>query len=381
MSREPIIFTDALRELASKSPRHSAPLLQRWALLGGERGDRLREQLERAAAVVPEPKRRKVLGLITGKRSSDDQVRAAVGSILLAKTLDDHGWSIEFEPDEAGGTPDLRIERSGSTFVVEVRRVAKRETSPSDRDINRIRDALDDITTRTPISVRGLSITGNASLKRFKTYMKELLTGNPGAGPHSFQDDGVYVGFDVHAAFPDPVPPVFSWSCSPICGGQHDEVRAHIDEKLAKYKVPLVVALDFVDMMDPFTTVEEVLLGSEVTRIPIDLSGQNRAGQPFVARADDSILVRRGADGERARSRLQAVLAFGLLHNSAGAIELHARVFCNPTAQPSSQLSEFAPIPRLVVVAETATERKLRYLDADHQPYDPEDAPGWRHVP
>jgi hypothetical protein len=377
----PIIFTDRLRHLASRSPRHSAPLLHRWAVLGGDRGEALREQIERAAALVPELKRRKVLGLLTGKSSSDDQVRAAVGSILLAKTLRDHGWSIEFEPDEAGGTPDFRIEKSGSAFVIEVRRVAKPDASPSDRDISRIRDALDDIETRTPISVRGLSISGDVSLKPFKRHMKELLAGNPSAGPRSFHEGGVYVGFYVHDALPEPMPAIFSWSGSPICGGQHEEVRAHIDEKLSKYKVPLIVALDFVDFMDPFTTVEEVLLGTEVMHIPIDLSGSDRAGEPYAGRADDSILVRRGADGDRARSRLQAVLAFGLVHNAEGSIDLHARVFGNPAAELPLRLSEFAPIPRLVVVEETVTERKLRYLGSNDEPFDPGDAPVWRHVP
>jgi hypothetical protein len=133
--------------------------------------------------------------------------------------------------------------------------------------------------------------------------------------------------------------------------------------------------------MDPFTTVEEVLLGTEVMHIPIDLSGRKRAGEPYAGRANDSILVRRGADGERARSRLQAVFAFGLVHNHEGALELHARVLGNPAAELPLRLSEFAPIPRLVVVEETATERKLRYLGADDEPVDAGDALAWRHVP
>jgi hypothetical protein len=55
---------------------------------------------------------KKVLGHLLGKSSSDDQIRANMGSIFLAEALRDFGWSVEFEPEEAGKTPDLRVRKS-----------------------------------------------------------------------------------------------------------------------------------------------------------------------------------------------------------------------------------------------------------------------------
>jgi hypothetical protein len=77
--------------------------------------------------------------------------------------------------------------------------------SPSDRDIARIRDALDGIETRNPISIRAVSIAGGASLKPFKVHMKRLLAGSPRSGQQSFHVGDVYVGFEIHKRLDEPI--------------------------------------------------------------------------------------------------------------------------------------------------------------------------------
>jgi hypothetical protein len=53
----------------------------------------------------------------------------------------------------------------------------------------------------------------------------------------------------------------------------------------------------------------------------------------------------------------------------------------NPAAEAPLRLGEFAPIPRLVVVEQTETQRRLRYLNADDNPVEPGDVPAWGYVP
>lgn len=87
------------------------------------RRDRARAQLERAAALVPEDKRAKVLGPLFA--ASDDQLRVAVGVLLLAKTLNDLGWSVEFEPEIAEGTPDPHVSKPDAEYLVELAPISR----------------------------------------------------------------------------------------------------------------------------------------------------------------------------------------------------------------------------------------------------------------
>jgi hypothetical protein len=378
----PIVFTPELLAVAAKSPRFSAPLLHKWAREAEAEpaGAGFRAQVERAAALVPSAQRKRVLGQLTAERSSDDQVRAALGSLLLAKMLSDHGWSVTFEPEEAKKTPDFKIAKDAAVHVVEVRRVEAPKLYPSTVELNRIRDALENVTTRTPVSIVGASFRGNVSLKKFTRHMTKVLSGSPTPGLQTFDHEGVYVAFDVHADFGVPMPAYFGCRYAPIFGSQRDDVRKHLNEKLSTYKTPLIVALDFVDQMDAFKEVEEVLLGREVTHVPIVFGSAARIA-PYAGRAKDGLLYHRGGDGNRARSRLQAVLAFGLVRAQDDGIAIVARVFTNPAAAHPLNLREFAPIPRLVVVEEAADHRKLRYLDAHEQPFAPDAPICWRHVP
>jgi len=77
-------------------------------------------------AVVPEEKRARALGPLRAKAAPDDQVRGALDVLLLAKILSGAGWQVEYEPEEAGGTPDLRINKDCVEFLVEVRAVVGR---------------------------------------------------------------------------------------------------------------------------------------------------------------------------------------------------------------------------------------------------------------
>lgn len=375
----PVIFTPALLAAAQQSPRHNAPLLHQWARWSGRQGATLRRQIERAAATVPSDRRGRVLGQILSRSSSDDQVRAAIEVLLLAKMLDDQGWAVEFEPEEGRYTPDLRITKGDAVFVIEATRVAAQATSPSQSDLNRIADALAGITTLTPITITNISLNGSASLKPFRRHIRELLAGSPCPGPHHFHQGDVFVGFDVEPELSEPHSAYAGCNYNPIHGGQLNEVRARLNEKLAKYKFPLVVALHFFDTPNPFKAVEEVLFGRQVIQASVDVVGR-KLGKPRAGRAADGLLSHRGDEGKRARARLQAVLAFTVSHERNG-LSIRARVITNPASTAPLKLTEFVPIPRLVVVEETNGYRKLKYLDHRDRPFAPKKLITWRHVP
>jgi hypothetical protein len=380
---EPIVFTDELMNDAASAPRHAAALRTRWAARAGERAEAVRSQIERAAAWVPVDQRPRVLGPLLSKSAPDDQVRACLGSLLLGKSLSDLGWGVQLEPTVDGVTPDLLIRKGAEEFLVEVRRIPPRERPENERALARVRDSLDDLRTHTPISLRAVSVDGQASLAGFRAHVDALLAEpHVPKGPQTFQEQGVFVAFDVHKRYPEPMPGVIGLPNRVYHGNQHAEVRAALDEKLRKYKVPIIIALDFFDWFDPFRVVEEVLLGTEVMRIPIDMNGSGAAGEPYAARAEDSILIQRDSTGRRARGRLQAVLAFSLLvEQETGEYELRARAFCNPAAELPPPLREFAPMPRLVVVDETPTERRLAYRAKGSRGVKTDQLNRWRHVP
>lgn len=378
----PIIFTAGLLAAAAMAPKHAAPLLLRWAAQAEDcGGPRRREQIERAAAMVPIDQRPRVLGQLLGKSASDDQVRAALGSLLLGKMLTDLGWHLEFEPDLAGGTPDFRITKGDQSFFVELRRVASPPRQPSDATIAAIRDALANLETHTPITVRSAHVSGRASLKPFVRHLKTLLAGNPEPGRHTFHEGEVLVVFNIGERWTEAMPAFFGWSGAFTYGGQHAEVREHLNAKLSKYKIPLIVALDFVDPLEPFRTVEETLLGRPVMRIPVDLSGGGAVGEPERGRADDGIIFGGSSDSERARSRLQAVLPFCLRTADDGSFAVQARALANPGMAMPLSLEAFAPIPRLVVTDESKGVRTMDYLDAKGMRFDVKALASWQHVP
>lgn len=380
-----LIFTPLLRQHAEPTrSKHYRRLIHRWAI--DERHEGVRAQLERAAALVPAERRGRVLGPLTGKSSSDDQVRAAAGSLLLAKTLGALGWSVEFEPVLDGGAPDLRITKDEAGFVIEVRSVPRPESNPTDEAIARIQDALDTIKTTTPFSIRAAHVPGNASLKRLATFVRQVLSQSPApqAPRHTFNEDGVLVvleGGPGRLAFDEPTSAIAGWTLRPMFGDQCDVVRNAINEKLNTYKVPLIVALDFIDPMDAFATSEQVLLGRQSTIVPVALTDDAPYEPPRAGRVDDGILHHQGADGNRARARLQALLPFTLLPEDTGALTFRGRIMTNPGAEQSLRLREFTPMPRLVVAADDGRTRTLQYLDERDQVIEPKRLGAWQHVP
>jgi hypothetical protein len=161
----PIIFTEEL--LSAKSSNRS--ILHEWA-----RTPAFRSQIERVATLVPDDKRKRVLGPLSAtSSSSSDQVMTVVNSLLLAQTLIDLGWTVEFEPEEANGTPDFLISKGKATYIVEIRRVAKREIKPLEKAIERIRNALVNIKTHTPIHILAANVGGEVSLKPFVKLSRE----------------------------------------------------------------------------------------------------------------------------------------------------------------------------------------------------------------
>lgn len=147
----PLIFTPEVCGKAQGPLDGLSPLVLRWAGGKDEHVERIREQIESAAALVPELQRARVLGPIS-PRASDDQVQAAVGGILLAKMLVDHGWTVEFEPAIGAQTPDLLIRKGSVENIVEIRRVVGRAAEDS-RSRLMVQRVLEDIRTATPLNI------------------------------------------------------------------------------------------------------------------------------------------------------------------------------------------------------------------------------------
>jgi hypothetical protein len=142
-----LIFTTELLESAREVADPPAPLLLQLAGATGEAGERRREQVERAAALVGEEQRARVLGPLS-LGATDDQVRTAAGGLLLAKTLSDLGWSVVYEPTI--GTQTLLVRKNGAEYVVEVRRVLGRFEIDT-RSFLLVQRALSAIRTKTPL--------------------------------------------------------------------------------------------------------------------------------------------------------------------------------------------------------------------------------------
>lgn len=376
----PLIFTPEVIAAAATAKRYSAPLLLKWARRSvQDGGDALRAQLERAAAAVPESQRSRILGPLRLTAKSDDQVRGTAGYLLLAKTLSDLGWQVEYEPEVDGGTPDLRITKGSETYVVELRRVGWLPSGICENSVARIRDALDGLQFHTMISIRSASVSGSASLKPFVNYLRRLLSSSPEPRTHVFHEGGVLVVFETLERWPEPMPVVCSWRGQVTVGSNRGAIRQHLDAKLKAYKVPIIVALDFYEPYRVFDDVVDVLIGQPVIRIPVAVEPDVIPSEPELGRADDGLVFDRGASGERARSRLQAVLPFYLDRVHDGAFAVCARVIANPGASSNSGLASFSPIPRLVVVDESGDKRTMEYLDEHGRSMGLDVR--WQHVP
>jgi len=370
-----LIFTAEVLEQAREAPEPPTPLLLQWAGASGDAGERLREQLERAAALVPEEQRARVLGPLS-LRSTDDQVRTAAGGLLLAKTLSELGWSVLYEPTIGTQTPDLLVRKNGAEYVVEVRRVLGRYEIDT-RSFLVVQRALSAIRTKTPLHLVHLDVDGAASLKRFAAHVAEVLAGPIPAGVHRFSSPGVNIAYSIEPTeLEEPGPAVFSWQPPMIYGDDADLVEAAINEKLRAYKQPIIVALDLVGVAGGFDAVRDAFYGARPIVEPIDLTGTGRAGNARLGPMQNGMLVGRDRNAQRARERLIAVLPFSWgIGRSTEAFEVSAQLLANPATEPPHAFPEFAPIPRFLFSERQAADTIMMRWEP------PADPTSWSHVP
>jgi hypothetical protein len=361
--RERLIFTDELIAAALARPEERRSLVQRWALFEGTARECARRQLEEAAVLVPETQRRRVLRPLW----SEDHIQAttATGSLLLAKVLSDQGWAVEHEPEIYGGTPDLRIRKGSVEFVVEIRHVAGDLALPPAYD--RVRAALQDIRTKTPASFTVLEVDGGASLKPFRKFLMELLR-EPRCGPHDYRATGVHIRFRLHLSPRDTETGVFfSYGReNMISVDERPKIRAALDEKLKKYRVPLIVALQGIHDGDMFRAAEDVMYGSVVGIFPVSRANGEPPPPARTERLPDSAALRPNSDGARVRERLNALLPFTLHIDHQRGFVLRARVLGNPARPEVSGVREFLPIPSVVPI----DPERMGYVGAAGMPID-----------
>ncbi len=378
LSMPALIFTDEIREMAKGEIDGLTPLILNWAGAKGEGAERLRQQIENAAALVPEEKRSRVLGPFSPK-ARDDQVKAAAGGLLLAKMLHDFGWSVDFEPVVGTQTPDLLIKRGAVEYIVEVRRVVGRgaEQDQAQKLVNR---ALKKIRTATPLSIKAMRVDPAASLKPFVQHAKRILARRPlPSGVQHFASTGVDITFEVNDYGGDnPIfPAVFAWPGNMLYGNDADLVEAAINEKLRKYKQSIIVALDLDGVLYGFDDVIEAFYGEQKIIVPVRMDRSSPPEEARLGPMQDGMLVGRDRNAARARERLIGVLPFswGTSKSPADGFDLFARMLANPAIEPAQAFEEFAPIPRFIVAARPDERTAMMRWDPLVDPK------GWRHVP
>ncbi|MFT3916558.1 MAG: BsuBI/PstI family type II restriction endonuclease [Anaeromyxobacteraceae bacterium] len=338
---EPLIFSAEQVARARARPEARRSLLDRWALVEGDAFDLGRIQLEEAALLVPERLRPRLLGPL---RADDaKQSMAALGMLLLAKTLHGHGWEVEFEPEIDGLTPDLRLRKGPVCFIVEVRHVAGPLGVPDGHQ--RLRAELRSVRARTPAQFSTISIDGRKSLKGFFKFLKDkILAGDP--GPHVYQEPGILIRFKLLPAFDEEVGVFFAYSpAMAISIDDAPAVRAALNEKLTKYRFSHIIALQGIDTGGLFRAVDQVLFGTEVFVVPI--GPERPADEVRIDRRPDAAVWKPDADGARMRQRLDAVLPFEVGMGERG-FHIQARVMANPARPHVTGLDSFRPIPALV---------------------------------
>jgi len=379
----PLIFTPELLAKCPKEPILAVSFLYRLAVLEGREGEAIRAQIERAAALVPAPQRPRVLGSLLRTSSSDDQVRTTIGGLLLAKALADLGWMVAHEPEEANGTPDLRIQKDGRQYLVEIRRVIDNRQKVDEMGLLRVRDALRHIQTNTPLVLHSVQVSGSASLKRFVEQVESVLAGSRPTGRQVFNEKGVLIHYEVRPPLEGglEVPAASYLPTRVIYGSATDDIQKAIGEKLGRYKVPLIVALDLVDRHISFDTVEDVLFGARAVTFDFDPE-QGIVGEPRPGRTASGLLAKRGQDGDRARARLLAALPFRLTSTGPDSTyQLHACMLANPAQESPYDFKEFTPMPRLVVTRETTEGRLLQYRGEGESIMTSKEAAQWTHHP
>jgi len=369
-----LVFVPELMKRALRGTDALSPLLLQWAGPGGEL---VREQIERAAAIVPEPLRPRVLGPLT-LQSSDDQVRTAVGTLLLGKTLADLGWDVEHEPVVGTQTPDLLVRKGSAEYVVEVRRVLGR-LGDGNRMFSLVLRALKDIRTATPFHLLDLQIDGGASLKPLVAHVRSVLAGPVPKGVRHCSSPGVSIAYQVDdsGAKGEPVlSAVIGWQKPSLAGDDSERMESAINQKLRAYKQPIIVALDLVEVLGECQAVRDAFYGPRPIIVPVDLTGQGGTGDAHLGPMQNGMLVGRSHNAQRARARLIALLPFAWgLAGSPAECNVWAQLLANPALDPPQAFSEFAPMPRFLCVERRGTDSALMQWEP---PVNPKD---WQHRP
>jgi hypothetical protein len=340
------------------------------------RNERLRQQIEAAAALVPRAQRTRVLGPLSLK-ARDDQVKSAVGVLFLAKMLDDFGWSVDFEPVVGTQTPNLLIRRGATEYIVEVRRVVGRAAEDTQAH-KLVQRALKHIRTATPLHITAMQVDGSASLRPFVQHVERMLATHPlPAGSQHFTSTGVTIVFEVgdHGADKPIFPAVFSWPTRVLHGNDADRAEAAINDKLRTYKQPIVVALDLDGVLGSFDDVIEAFYGERKMIVPVQMDGNSPPEEARLGPMQDGMLVGRDRNAERARERLIALLPFSWgMTSEANGFDIYARVLANPAFEPAQTFREFAPIPRFIVDSRPDDHTVMMRWEPPLNPS------GWRHI-
>lgn len=358
------------------------PALSMWADVAGAEGEALREQLQRLMAIVPQMRRARILGAITSAKRFDERARDAVYSLTLAKTFADHGWTVEFEPGMPdGSTPDLKISKAGVEHVVEVRRVTGKshgwdKTGP-------LRKALAEVRTKTPMRVIGYGWDGRTSFKGFKAHLLKQLSATPRPeGPQSFCEGGFSIAYEFVGELGRESSAIFSTSAR-FSGSDRARVREAINEKLARYKCPLIVALDLAGVHSPFETVEEVIYGEIQFIVPVSTTAtefEQRRREPIRQQRAPGLFHGGGHDAIRARERLEGVLAFECSFDiEQKGLTVRPCFFANPSTPEPNPHTSFAPFPRSVVTKREGDLAWPTWVNAEGS--NVPSRPSWRYVP
>jgi hypothetical protein len=366
----PLLFTSERIAKAKRRARpYSGPPLDRLILLPDWYTAPRREQLERIAARVPAEKRGRVL-----RPLESTGAHGAINQLLLGATLEGTGWNIEPEPRIGNQTPDFLITKNGVEFVVEVMRVEKRD--PFEEAISRIRDAFDPYTTHRPISISAAHVDGSASLKRFVRHVLDLEDAPASKTRGRFNESGVHIVFDLHERQAEPRHILLSWSPGARFGVHVADIREAIAAKTKHYKLPLIVALDLVGVLQPFEETQSALYGNQVFSVPVWRGrGEPPAEMPEVSliRIPDGPLTERGAAGDRARARLIGVLPFQVSLDFQHHFSVNAALL--GTLQATRELvAPFAPVPHCVPTEIGEREATMTWFGGEGPPLE---HPAW----
>jgi len=269
------------------------------------------------------------------------------------------------------------VRKGSAEYVIEVRRVLGR-LGDGNRTFSLVQRALKGIRTATPLHLVYLQLEGSASLKPLVEHVRSVLAGPLPSGVQHFSSPGLSVGYEVHdLGAKEPIfPAVFGWQKPSLYGDDSDRVESAINEKLRAYKQPIIVALDLVQVLGEFEAARDAFYGPRPIIVPVDLTGQGRAGDAHLGPMQDGMLVGRSRNAERARERLIALLPFawGLVGSSAE-YDVWAQVLANPALDPPQAFAEFVPIPRFLCIERGGTDSALMQWEPPAKPED------WHHRP